>query len=80
VLGIDPEGPAARAGLIPTRITPDGRIVVGDRIVGLGDTKIDDASDLIGALERYSPGNTVDLLVLRGGQQLRVAITLGKPS
>lgn len=80
VLGIDPKGPAAQAGLIPTRVVSDGRIVVGDRIVGLGDSKIDDTSDLIAALERYIPGNTVDLLITRGGQQLRVAIALGSSS
>nr|WP_291671602.1 trypsin-like peptidase domain-containing protein [Bosea sp. (in: a-proteobacteria)] len=80
VLGIDPKGPAAQAGLIPTRVVSDGRIVVGDRIIGLGDSKIDDTSDLIAALERYIPGNTVDLLITRGGQQLRVAIALGSSS
>ncbi len=80
VLGVDPEGPAARAGLVPARVTPDGRIVAGDRIMGLGDTRIDDASDLLAALEGYRPGVTVDVHILRGDQRLRVAITLGEPS
>lgn len=79
VLAIDLEGPAARASLMPTHITSDGRIVAGDRIV-VGDTKIDDAPDLLAALERYSPGDTVNILTLRGDQPLRVAITLGDPS
>jgi S1-C subfamily serine protease len=79
VLGIDPEGPAGRAGLIPARIAPDGLLVVGDRIIGLGATEIGDASDLIAALEARRPGDMVDLHILRGDRRMSISITLADP-
>lgn len=79
VLGVDPDGPAARAGLIPARISGDGLIVAGDRIVGLGATKVDEAVDLIAALEAHRPGDQVELHIRRGDQRKSLKITLGEP-
>ncbi|MFN6934715.1 MAG: S1C family serine protease [Tsuneonella sp.] len=77
VLGVDPDGPAARAGLVPARIGGDGLIVVGDRIIGLGATRVDDAADLIMALEAHRPGDQAELHIRRGDQRKSLKITLG---
>ena len=79
VLGVDPDGPAARAGLVPARISGDGLIAVGDRIIGLGATRVDDAADLIMALEAHRPGDQVELHIRRGDQRKSLKITLGEP-
>ncbi len=61
---------AARAGL-----------AVGDLLLGLGDERFDahrqqDAEDLRRTVEEAPIGATVDLLVLRGGQELRIPVRL----
>lgn len=60
-------GPAERAGL-----------QVGDVIVQINDTKIEDVSGLSGALITKNPGDTVSVKVYRGNQQLTVNVTLGE--
>ena len=56
---------------------PDGLIVVGDRIIGLGATRVDDAADLIMALEAHRPGDQAELHIRRGDQRKSLKITLG---
>ena len=79
VLGVEPDSPAASTGLIPARVSQDGLIVVGDRIVGLGASRIGDSRDLFAALEEYRPGDRVELHIQRGAQLLRLEITLRQP-
>ncbi|MCL6437358.1 MAG: trypsin-like peptidase domain-containing protein [Rubrobacteraceae bacterium] len=62
-------GPAASAG-----------IRRGDVIVGIGSRKVSDSGDLIAALERYRPGESVTLTVERGGGRKTVDVTLGRLS
>ena len=76
VLGIQPNSAAERAGLRPARITPDGRLIPGDAIVGLDAVAIDDVDDLLAALDGQRAGDTVRLVILRGGDRLPVDVTL----
>lgn len=67
VLGTDPTGGAAKAG-----------IVAGDTIVGLEDVTIGSGGDLTRALVPYNPGEKVQVTwVDRSGNTRRATITLG---
>ncbi len=69
VLSVSEHGAAARAGLR-----------AGDVIVSLGQKPIRIVEDLFGTLRRYRPGDQVLLTVLREGERLSVALTLGNRS
>jgi len=48
----------------------------GDRIVDIGGTKIQNLYDMSYALQDHKPGDTVDIIVLRGGTPLTLRATL----
>jgi len=79
VLGIDPTGPASKAGLKPARMTVDGLFVAGDRVIAFDATPIGDSTRLIAELEARRPGDVVNLRILRDGRQMDVLITLADP-
>jgi S1-C subfamily serine protease len=64
ILNVNRDGPAAKAGLQPTRRDALGRIIPGDVIVAVDDTKVANANDLFEALDRHNVGETVTLTVL----------------
>ena len=76
VLGVEPGSPAARAGLVPLRLTPDGRPVAGDVIVAVDGKPVDSVARLLARLDDFNAGDTVSLTVLRGRQRLTVTVTL----
>ena len=63
--GVTPGGPADKAGL-----------KVGDVIVRFGDTAITDLYSYTDALRAHQPGDTVQVVVLRGGERLTVTAVL----
>jgi 2-alkenal reductase len=67
VVAVDPAGPAAGAG-----------IQEGDFILALGDVRIDDQTSFTEALFAYRPGDTVNVTVLRDGDELTVPVTLAE--
>jgi serine protease Do len=50
----------------------------GDIIVRLGDDPIENTGDLFGALRDYQPGDTVELTVVRDGEEQTLDVTLGE--
>ncbi|WP_142808529.1 S1C family serine protease [Tepidiphilus olei] len=76
ILRVDPDGPAARAGLKPFVPVTEGSVVVGDLIVAIDGIPTPDLDTLLDVLERYQPGDSVTLEVLRGTERRRVAVTL----
>jgi serine protease Do len=50
----------------------------GDIIVGLGDAQIESTGDLLGALRDYRPGDTVEVVVVRGDDEQTLNATLGQ--
>jgi serine protease Do len=50
----------------------------GDIIVQLGDDPIENTGDLFGALRDYQPGDTVELTVVRDGEEQTLDVTLGE--
>jgi S1-C subfamily serine protease len=76
VLGLVPGSAAERAGLRPARLTPDGRLVPGDRVVALDDIPVATVEDLNAALDDRRVGDTVTLTLLRGGERVRLELEL----
>lgn len=67
---------ADRAGIRPTVRERNGAIRLGDIIVGIDRNKIESYSDVVLALEKYKPGDTVTLTILRDGKQMELALKL----
>ncbi|HXE80626.1 MAG TPA: trypsin-like peptidase domain-containing protein [Vicinamibacterales bacterium] len=67
VLGIAPDSPADRAGLL-----------VGDIMVRAGGADLETPEDLLALLGPERVGQPLDVLVLRGGAQETVTITVGE--
>jgi S1-C subfamily serine protease len=73
---VQPDGPAAKAGLRPTQWDRAGRIRLGDVIVALDGQRVRGGSDLFAALEQHKIGDTVTVAVLRDGKQEKFDVTL----
>ncbi len=64
------------ADLKTTVIYNDGSVDVGDLIIGLGGRRIGDSIALLDAIDRYSVGDEVELVVLRGKKERRIKTRL----
>jgi S1-C subfamily serine protease len=67
VVGIDPEGPAASAGLL-----------VGDIIIKWSGQEVSRVREIIRRLNADSVGKTADLDLLRGGASASLTVTIGE--
>ena len=67
VVSIDPDGPAARAGLL-----------VGDIVVAWNAEQVDLVRDVIRLLGPDSAGHTVDVGLIRGGTPTSLKVTIGE--
>ncbi len=65
VTNVPQDGPAANAGVEP-----------GDVITAVGGEDVTDPGDVISALRDYSPGETVDLSAVSGGEERQFEVTL----
>jgi S1-C subfamily serine protease len=77
VLRVEPQSPAARAGLQGTRVSGAGDIIPGDIIQSVDGKPVTSMAELIDLLEGYGVGDKVMLDVLRNGTQAAVEVTLG---
>jgi S1-C subfamily serine protease len=75
VLRVAEGGPAAKAGLRGTSMTPGG-MSFGDVIVGIDAEPVNDYDDLYTILDRHQPGDKVNLTVARGNERVQVPIQL----
>ncbi len=76
IRGIAPNSGAEKAGLRGLLQDRYGRIIIGDIIIGINGDKIKNYSDLILALEKYKPGETVSVKVIREEQEVSVDVML----
>ncbi len=76
ITGVIEESSADRAGLRQAFKSADGRTVLGDIIVKIGDTPTPNGDALLNALERYEIADTVDVTVLREGREQIIPVTL----
>jgi S1-C subfamily serine protease len=73
VIDIQPNSPAAAAGLRRTERTRQG-IVPGDVIQKVDNKVVKSGAELDTALQRYNPGDTVTLTIRRGNQTIQVPV------
>jgi S1-C subfamily serine protease len=73
---VSPGGPAAKAGLRGLRRMPGGRVAPGDVIVGVDEYEVKDFDDLYNAFDRFMPGDTVSVKIVRGGKPLVLKVKL----
>ncbi|MFR9805967.1 S1C family serine protease [Pseudonocardia sp. RS010] len=66
VLAVDPQGPAAAAG-----------VRAGDVITGFAGQPVDTVEDLLGGLRRTDPGQQVPMTVARGTDTVSPTVTIG---
>ena len=66
-IAVLPDSAAAKAG-----------IKENDIILSIGGTNIDENHSVTGILQNYSPGDKVDVKILRDGKESTVQVTLGK--
>lgn len=69
VLSLEPEGPAAKAG-----------VLIGDVVVSLVGTAVDSTDDIQTVLEKHAVGQTVLAGLVRGGVALNMEIVIGERS
>jgi len=77
--GVDPE----QLGTLVVRVFPGdpaalAGIEVGDIVIRVGDVAIEESDDLNREIGRLPAGTTVDIAVLRNGEELTLAVTLGE--
>ena len=76
IMQIEKGSAAEAAGLQGTTRDAEGRLLLGDVIVGINADPITTSHDLMNILEKYTVGTTVTLAVLRLGARLTVPVTL----
>ncbi len=77
VVEVAPGGPAAVAGVEPVSVDEHGAVRLGDVVVGLGGRPVRSRADLASELAGRTPGEVVDLEVLRDGRPLTLRVRLG---
>jgi S1-C subfamily serine protease len=76
VLGVEPNSRAAAAGIQPTLRSRNGRVVLGDIIIGINDVEVHSQNDLLAALEQHQVGEQVTLTVIRQRQTEKIQVEL----
>lgn len=66
IAGVNDGSPAEKAGL-----------KAGDVIIKFGDKTVKNIYDYMYAMQAYKPGDVVDVIVLRSGQEVKLSLTLG---
>ncbi len=76
ILSVQPNSPAAKAGLRPTQRDEMGHIRLGDVIVAINGGRVKSLDDLLDVLERYQVGATVEITFLRDNNEHKVKVVL----
>lgn len=67
ITAVEPGGPAS-----------DGGLQEGDIITKVGEVTLDETHSYVNALFRYQPGDAINLVVMRGAEELQLQVTLGE--
>jgi len=79
ILRVEPNSPAAEAGLEGAKRNNWGQITLGDVIVAIEDHPTANDDQLLSALEHYKPGETVKISLMRDGKLLIRTLRLIAP-
>lgn len=79
ILRVEPNSPAAAAGLEGAKRNAWGQISLGDVIVAIDDYPTGNDDQLLSALEHYKPGDKVTISVVRNGKLFTVKLKLSAP-
>ncbi|MCB0661188.1 MAG: trypsin-like peptidase domain-containing protein [Saprospiraceae bacterium] len=79
ILSVAENGAAEKAGIRPTFRNRYGRIELGDIIIGIDDHTVSTPSDMVLILEKYQPGQKVNVKIKRGDETLQLSLTLDQP-
>lgn len=76
ILAVTEDGGAAAAGLRGTTVGESNVVQLGDIVQKVGDRPVENMNDLLEALERYEPGESVTIQYLRDGEQRSADVRL----
>jgi S1-C subfamily serine protease len=79
VIHVEPDSPAARAGIRGTTQDSDGSITPGDVIQALDGKPVKTTDQLFALLERHKGGDVVTVKIFRDGESRDVDVTLESP-
>jgi S1-C subfamily serine protease len=79
VIDVIKNGAADEAGIRPTIRDRRGSIRLGDIIIGFGGEEIASNNDLLLALEKYEPGDRVQVRLLRDEEEIELPLVLDEP-
>lgn len=76
VYAVEPDSPAERAGLKGVNRNRFGEIEAGDIITKINGKEVKNNNDLFLALEKYSPGDKIDIGFKRDDKSMKTSLTL----
>ncbi|HIE25309.1 MAG TPA: PDZ domain-containing protein, partial [Anaerolineales bacterium] len=79
VTNVTPGSPADKAGIQGANNNREGIPTGGDLIIGIDGLKVDQFDTLLKYLiNNKSPGDSIDLTILRDGEEINLTLILGK--
>ncbi len=74
---------SGRAGALINEVVPgtgaaDAGIQVGDLVVSIGGVRVQGIADLASQVRSHNPGSTVEVVVVRNGQEMTLRVLLGE--
>ena len=79
VMNVEPRQGAGAAGMVGLQRSSDGRVLIGDVIIGVDKISIRNSDDLLNAMEQYKPGDEVKVKTNRRGKINSFKVRLGSP-
>jgi S1-C subfamily serine protease len=76
IYGVEPESPASRSGLMGVTRNRFGEIEAGDIITAINKKEIKNSNDLFLLLEKYNPGDKIEVEFKRGDKKQKVSLIL----
>jgi len=75
VLGVEPDGPAHKAGIRPTKQIGN-EVILGDIITGIAGNKVRSYDDIRNEIERFEVGDQISINILRDGEPKELSLRL----